>query len=63
MFMNENICTLVDLFDKAVAEGASNHCGHSRQDLCRLISTNLKVSNLFFFQRTTLTNKVFLMDK
>ena len=23
-----NICTLVDLFDKAVAEGASNHCGN-----------------------------------
>ena len=22
MFMSENICTLVDLFDKAVAEGA-----------------------------------------
>ena len=28
MFMSENICTLVDLFDKAVAEGASNHCGN-----------------------------------
>ena len=27
MFMSENICTLVDLSDKAVAEGASNHCG------------------------------------
>ena len=25
-FMSENICTLVDLFDKAVAEGTSNHC-------------------------------------
>ena len=25
---SENICTLVDLFDKAVAEGASNHCGN-----------------------------------
>ena len=28
MFMSENICTLVDLFDKTVAEGASNHCGN-----------------------------------
>ena len=28
MFMSENICTLVNLFDKAVAEGASNHCGN-----------------------------------
>ena len=28
MFMSENICTLVDLFDKAVAEGVSNHCGN-----------------------------------
>ena len=28
MFMNENICIMVDLFDKAVAEGASNHCGN-----------------------------------
>ena len=26
MFVSENICILVDLFDKAVAEGASNHC-------------------------------------
>ena len=26
MFMSENICTMLDLFDKAVAEGASNHC-------------------------------------
>ena len=26
--MSENICTLVDLFDKGVAEGASNHCGN-----------------------------------
>ena len=25
--MSESICTLVDLFDKAVAEGASNQCG------------------------------------
>ena len=24
MFMNENICTLVDLFDMAVAEGVSH---------------------------------------
>ena len=28
MFTSENICTLVDLFDKAVAKGASNHCGN-----------------------------------
>ena len=30
MFMSENICirTLVDFFDKAVAEGASDHCGN-----------------------------------
>ena len=28
MFMSENICTLVDLFDKAVSEGASNRCGN-----------------------------------
>ena len=27
MFITENICTMVDVFDKAVAEGASNHCG------------------------------------
>ena len=27
MFMSENICAMVDLFDKAVAEGA-NHCGN-----------------------------------
>ena len=26
--MSENICTMVDLYDKAVAEGASNHCGN-----------------------------------
>ena len=28
MFMSENICTLVDLLDKAAAEGVSNHCGN-----------------------------------
>ena len=28
IFMSENVCTMVDLFDKAVAEGASNHCGN-----------------------------------
>ena len=28
VFMSENICTLVDLFDKAVAEGPSNQCGN-----------------------------------
>ena len=28
MFMSESVCTLVDLFDKAVAEEASNHCGN-----------------------------------
>ena len=28
MFMSENICTLVDLIDKAVTEGAINHCGN-----------------------------------
>ena len=28
MFMSESICTMVDLFDKAVAEGVSNHCGN-----------------------------------
>ena len=28
MFMSENICTIVDLFDKVVAEGVSNHCGN-----------------------------------
>ena len=28
MFMSENICTIVDLFGKAVAEGVSNHCGN-----------------------------------
>ena len=28
MFMSKNICTLVDLFDKAVAEGASSQCGN-----------------------------------
>ena len=28
MFMSENICTMVDLFDKAVAGGGGdNHCG------------------------------------
>ena len=28
MFMSENICTIVDLFDKAVAGGRQdNHCG------------------------------------
>ena len=27
MFMIENICTMVDLFDKAVAEGVRIHCG------------------------------------
>ena len=26
----ENICTLVDLFDKAAAEGASDHCGNDK---------------------------------
>ena len=26
MFMSKNICTIVDLFDKTVAEVASNHC-------------------------------------
>ena len=26
MFMSENICALVDLFDKAVAEGRDQHC-------------------------------------
>ena len=26
MFMSEKICTMVDLFDKAVTEGMSNHC-------------------------------------
>ena len=28
MFMSENICTMVDVFDKAVAEGRDNHCGN-----------------------------------
>ena len=28
MFMSENICTVVDLFDKAAAEEASNRCGN-----------------------------------
>ena len=28
MFMNENICTMVDLFDKTVAVIANNHCGN-----------------------------------
>ena len=29
MFMRENICTMVDLFDKAVAGGGrNNHCGN-----------------------------------
>ena len=28
MFMNGNICTMVNLFDKAVAEGRDNHCGN-----------------------------------
>ena len=28
MFMSENICTIVDLFNKAVAEGASNYRGN-----------------------------------
>ena len=28
MFMSENICTLVDLFDKAVEDGVSNQCGN-----------------------------------
>ena len=28
VFISENICTLVNRFDKAVAEGASNHCGN-----------------------------------
>ena len=29
MFMSENISTMVvDFFDKAVAVGASNHCGN-----------------------------------
>ena len=28
MFMSENICTMVDLFDKTVAERVSNHCGN-----------------------------------
>ena len=28
MFKSENICTTVDLFDKAAAERASNHCGN-----------------------------------
>ena len=27
MFMSENICNMVDLFDKAVAGGKDNHCG------------------------------------
>ena len=27
MFMGENICNKVDLFDKAIIEEASNHCG------------------------------------
>ena len=27
MFMSENICTMVHLFDKAVAEGQDNHWG------------------------------------
>ena len=27
MFMSENICTMVDLFNKAVREGGDNHCG------------------------------------
>ena len=31
MFMSENICILVDLFDKAVAEGASNHWKRGRK--------------------------------
>ena len=28
MFMSENICSIVGHFDKAVTEGASNHCGN-----------------------------------
>ena len=28
MFMSEYICIMVDLFDKAVAEGRDNHCGN-----------------------------------
>ena len=27
MFMSGNICAMVDLFYKAVAEGANIHCG------------------------------------
>ena len=26
--MSENICTMVDLFDKAVAKRENNHCGN-----------------------------------
>ena len=43
MFMSENICTMVDLFDKAVAQGANNHCGNEvrrwRQDIEIYIET------------------------
>ena len=28
MFMSENMCTMVDFFDKAVAEVQDNHCGN-----------------------------------
>ena len=28
MFRSENIYTMVDLFEKAVAEGRDNHCGN-----------------------------------
>ena len=27
MFITENICAMVDLFDKTVVDGVSNHCG------------------------------------
>ena len=37
MFMSENICIMVDLFDKAVQRGRDNHCGNEVGNIGRSI--------------------------
>ena len=57
MFMSENIYTMVDLFDKAVAEGASNHWKRDRKVTMIDRQTDRFVANKNFLKEVRLEGR------